>query len=343
MVHEPTMGMHHDAVVLGAALKSIRPDIEVYSMDIPWNPNLDYEAEIFIPSRIRELAPYDAIFLFEHLYGNSPLRSVDFGRKRVFVPNVEWILPQDEVEIVKCKPDAIVYKNHFSKSMCDKIAGFGEVLVRAVTGWSSRDFSGEPHLTVEKDFKSFLHIKGMSDQKQTSLVLQAWLDNPDFPPLTIVASMHDNFLIPVALRAADNVEIIFRTLPEHALHAHQARCGVHIYPSYAEGFGHSLNEARVCRSVLITTDGPPMKDLVQHRETGFLVPVRKADVSDLRRSQSYEIRLDALIETIREVIATPVATLREIAAQSRNAYLADQGLFHQRIGEVFGPDGELPL
>jgi glycosyltransferase involved in cell wall biosynthesis len=50
--------------------------------------------------------------------------------------------------------------------------------------------------------------------------------------------------------------------------------GVHVCPSLAEGFGHYLNEARASGALVITTDMPPMNELVRP-EAGVLVPCSK--------------------------------------------------------------------
>jgi len=343
MVHEPTMGMHHDAIVLGEALREAIPGIQVHTLDIPWNPNLDYASPLHVSPDLQTLAPFDAVFLFEHLYGHSPLRSAKFTRKCVFVPNVEWVLPPDEAEILYRPPDVILYKNAFSRELCEQIPGFREVPIGTVTGWTSIDFSPGGHDAAEKSFRSFLHVKGLSDQKQSALVLETWLDHPEFPQLTVIASPHDNFHISVPLKAGANVEVIFRKLPTQELRRYQLTCGVHVYPSYAEGFGHSLNEARVCRSVLVTTGGPPMSDLVEHRETGFLVPVQDSDVTRLRRSMSYEIRASAFSDLVEEVLAIPERKLRDIGQCARDAYLQDKKHFHARIRETFGSSGLSPM
>jgi glycosyltransferase involved in cell wall biosynthesis len=341
MVHEPTVGMHHDAVCLAKALRKIEPGIRVHSLDIPWNPNLDYECPLQLPKEVSSAAPFDAVFLFEHLYGNPPLRAPAFARRRIFIPNLEWILPQDEIEILIRKPDAILYKNRFSRDMCERIPGFNDVPVRELTGWTSWDFRQAGKVSAKKDFHSFLHVKGLSDQKQTSLVLGAWLENPDFPRLTIIATMHDSFHIPVPLRAAHNVEIVFRKIPPDELRGYQEAHGVHIYPSVLEGFGHSLNEARICESVLVTTDGPPMNDLVAHGQTGFLIPVQHT--AAVRRSISYEIEQAALTRTVRSTLGMSEEQLSRVGAQARKAYLADNHSFNTRIAEIFGATGPLCL
>src|ERR1700758_1134377 len=99
MVHAPTAGLHHDAVVLADALREILGEVEVASLDIPWNPALAYTGPVNVPPEIQARAPFDIAFHFEHLYGHAPLRSTDFARRRVFVPNIEWLMDRDEEEI----------------------------------------------------------------------------------------------------------------------------------------------------------------------------------------------------------------------------------------------------
>ena len=41
MVHAPTTGLHKDAAVLGDALRRAVGEVEIQSLDIPWNPALD--------------------------------------------------------------------------------------------------------------------------------------------------------------------------------------------------------------------------------------------------------------------------------------------------------------
>jgi glycosyltransferase involved in cell wall biosynthesis len=335
MVHAPTTGLHNDAAVLGDVLKRIVGDVEVDSLDIPWNPALDYEKPANVPPEIRARAPFDIAFHFEHLYGHAPLRSTQFARRRVFVPNIEWLMARDEQEVRAHPPEGILYKNRFTKDLCEAIGGFSGIGVRAVTGWTSRDFSHTPPPKA-KDFRAFLHVRGVSVQKNAEVLVSAWRANPDFPPLTLITSPRDDFHSSPWARSAHNIEIIARELSARELRRYQQSHGIHVYPSYAEGFGHALNEARICGSVLVTTDAPPMSELVRDGNSGFLIPVQPQDVRPLERASKFEVQAAAVARTIRHVLATPPSRLAQFGQSAREPYVRDRLNFHSRIRDVIG-------
>ena len=338
MVHAPTAGLHNDAVVLADALRRLVGEVEVASLDIPWNPALDYEKPVDVPPEVQARAPFDIAFHFEHLYGHAPLRSPDFARRRVFVPNIEWLMTRDEQEVLAYRPDGILYKNRFTQDRCEKIPGYSSIGVRLVTGWTSRDFPRAVALRP-KDFRSFLHIRGVSVQKNAEVLLSAWHSNPDFPPLTLITSARDDFHVSPLVRSAHNIEIIARELSAAEVRRYQQTHGIHVYPSYAEGFGHAQNEARICGAVLVTTGAPPMSDLVTAGNSGFLIPVHSQDVSPLERSTKFRVQAATLASTIRQVLATPLARLAEFGQTAREHYLRDQLSFHSRIRDVLRASG----
>lgn len=337
MVHAPTTGLHNDAVVLADALRRLVGEVEVASLDIPWNPALDYEKPVNVPPEVESRAPFDIAFHFEHLYGHAPLRSPGFARRRVFVPNIEWLMPRDEQEVLAYRPAGILYKNRFTRDRCEEIPGYSSIGVRVVTGWTSRDFPREVPLRP-KDFRSFLHIRGVSVQKNAEVLLSAWHSNPDFPPLTLIASPKNDFYASPWARSAHNIEIIGGELSAAEVRRYQQTHGVHIYPSYAEGFGHAQNEARLCGSVLVTTGAPPMSDLVRGN-SGFLIPVSSQDVSPLGRSSKFQVQAARLASTIRQVLAIPRSRLAEFGQSAREHYVRDQLSFHSRIGDVLRASG----
>jgi glycosyltransferase involved in cell wall biosynthesis len=330
MVHAPTRGFYNDAAILGEALRWGCGAAEIHTLEIPWDPALDYTQPIELPAAIQARAPFDIVVLFQQLYGHPPLRDPAFARCRVFVPNIEWLMPQDEAELAAHPPDVVLYKNTFTQQMCATVPGFSRAGLSAVTGWSSCD-AFEPSPRPSKDFRSFLHVRGVSHQKQASVLLSAWIANPDFPLLTIITSDSDELSVP---SSAHNVEIVMRKLTTEELRTYQCSRGVHVYPSYAEGFGHALNEARMCESVLVTTDAPPMMELAETGKTGFRIPIVRTDAAPFRRSTKFPVRVEALSSTIREVLATPVSRLAAIGRCARESYLQDKERFFISLREV---------
>lgn len=55
------------------------------------------------------------------------------------------------------------------------------------------------------------------------------------------------------------------------IRALQARFPAHACPSEREGFGHYLNEARAAGAAVLSTDHPPMSEMVRHGGSGVLV------------------------------------------------------------------------
>lgn len=337
-VHAPTVGFRKDVAVLGDALHRVVGDVELYSLVIPHAPAFEYEKPLKVPAGLESRAPFDIAFLFEHLYGHAPLRSADFARRRAFIPNVEWLMPQDEIESRSHPPDIVLYKNHFAGVRCEATRSFSGAPIRIVTGWTTPDFHPTGGLRP-KDFRSFLHVRGFSIQKRTELLLSVWRSNPDFPPLTLISSPAIRFQTATDMRSTHNVDVIVRELSEAELRHRQQAHGIHVYPSCAEGFGHALNEARICGSVLVTTGAPPMDELVTQDASGFLIPVAPADISPLRRGMKFEVRAAALASTIRQVLATPASRLAEFGQHARTRYVGDFLRFHSRIRNMLSAAG----
>ncbi|MCC6139078.1 MAG: glycosyltransferase family 4 protein [Nitrospira sp.] len=88
-------------------------------------------------------------------------------------------------------------------------------------------------------------------------------------------------------------------------------------PSYREGLPKVLLEAAACGKAMVATDVPGCREVVRHRETGLLVPVRNAH---------------ALADAIAELLSNP--GLRT-ALGERARSLAVQQYATAQIGEAF--------
>lgn len=130
-----------------------------------------------------------------------------------------------------------------------------------------------------------------------------------------------------------NINCIAKYVDDDELRLVQNRHGVHLCPSEAEGFGHTLVEAMSCGAVVITTDGPPMNEMVTP-DRGALV--RYGRTGRQRLGTNYFVDVDALEKSIVSVMAMPEAEKRALGASARRWYQSNGEFFRQRVVELVG-------
>src|SRR5690606_13808773 len=106
-------------------------------------------------------------------------------------------------------------------------------------------------------YDTFFHLAGKSPSKGTEALVAMWARHPEWPQLTIV--QHPRRAKPIGV---PNIRHVVRYVESSELTALQNRHGIHLCPSRVEGFGHYINEASGCAAVVLTTDAPPMNELV---------------------------------------------------------------------------------
>jgi hypothetical protein len=127
-----------------------------------------------------------------------------------------------------------------------------------------------------------LHLSGQSALKGSEAVVEAWSRHPEWPELTVVrrARRYGGEEAP-PLPSLPNVRYLTEFVADSELRHLQNACEVHVIPSQAEGYGHVIGEAMSCAAVVVTTDAPPMNELVTP-ERGVLIRVARSE--QMRRS-----------------------------------------------------------
>jgi glycosyltransferase involved in cell wall biosynthesis len=176
--------------------------------------------------------------------------------KNVLIPNAECFRPASAPFLGQM--DAV-----FAKTQ-DAVVIFRELGARVeFMGFISAD-RRLTNLDQPRETEA-LHVAGRSLLKGTESILDAWQRHPEWPRLTVVRSRTDYEHAPVPWRprtAGPNVTIIEERLSEQALRTLQNVKRLHIATSESEGFGHSIVEAMSVGAVVVTTDAPPMNELV---------------------------------------------------------------------------------
>lgn len=201
---------------------------------------------------------------------------IRFAKRNILIPNQEWFqqwqcryLSQMDEVWVKTR----VAERAFSKFGCKvRFMGWASVDRRVAT------LRGPKTLTA-------LHIAGRSRVKGTEAILDVWGENPQWPVLRVLRSMHAYDGQPISWRSrpsAPNIQIISERVDERTLGRLQNESSIHLCPSEVEGFGHIIQESTSVGAVVIVTDAPPMNEMITPA-TGILVAAERSEPMRLGR------------------------------------------------------------
>ena len=264
-----------------------------------------------VPARLRDLilklqrkmngwrwhkSSYDLVIHLENVRPNKITASC----ANWLIPNQEWFPEKhlhylNDLDEVLCKSREamrLFSKHHPSVSF---ISFSSPCIPKIKTG-------------EDETFRSFLHVAGRSRFKGTSNVIEAWRKHPEWPDLTLVCEPHlIKFSLPTNVR--------HHTSPsDEELNELQSRAKLVIIPSEVEGFGQVLLEAMAYGGVLITTDAPPMNELVS-RERGYLISYERT--SNLGIGTRYLTTPEMVEDVVSEVISSPQRKLHQLSCNAK--------------------------
>lgn len=334
VVYPDTYGNAHDADVLSASLKQAFPDCSVASLPMRAHLYADYRSDVSALCPSPKGGTYDALFLIEHARLNPPFFNPGFARRIIYVPHVEWVMPVDEENLSLGLIDTVLAKNDYTRSILETLPCMKKVKRVVISGWTSRDpgLSCDPWNVAR--FDRFLHARGVSHLKQTDVVVETWRRHPEWPQLLVTAYTRDPISFAEPLSYGPNISVILRRQTAEELTALLESHGVHIMPSRAESFGHALNEARSVGALLVTTDAPPMNNLVEPGRTGVLVKAERAMGEPHFRSKMFPVKPADFETAISSVLDMPLPQRVEMGRRARTAFEVERAAFHRAIASL---------
>ncbi len=174
-----------------------------------------------------------------------------------------------------------------------------------------------------------LHLSGQSAVKGSEAVVEAWSRHPEWPQLTVVrrARRYGGEETP-PLPLLPNVRYETDYLPDDQLRQLQNDCEVHVIPSQAEAYGHVIGEAMGCAAIVVTTDAPPMNELVAP-DRGVLIRVARSE--PMRRSRRNYIDVADLEDKLNEVFAMSPQRRAELGRNARAWYDSQNQRFERAL------------
>ncbi|MDZ4673936.1 MAG: glycosyltransferase [Gemmatimonadota bacterium] len=247
------------------------------------------------------------------------------ARRNVLVPNQEWFDPSWLPHLPAF--DLVLTKTRYAEQ---RFRALGATV--SYIGFTSEDRRMRP---APPPVDGVLHLAGRSLQKGTDAILEVWSRRPDWPTLTVVQRPpHPGY----PLDHPELPNVVYRTdrVPDSELQQLQNAHQLHLCPSLAEGFGHTLVESMSCGAVLITTDGPPMNELVQP-DRGILVAAKAAERQGV--GQLYRADPQALEGAIDGALRLPAEERERLGVHARTWFEVNDAAFRNRLRGVLGELG----
>ena len=268
--------------------------------------------EKFSSNTFKGKPPYDVNLFLEDVVPAW----FDYAPINCLIPNQEWF--GDESRAYLPQFDYILCKTKFAEDIFQKLGCKTELI-----SFTSLD-RFRPQQS--KDYNLFFHLAGNNLQRATNTLVNLWLQHPEWPQLTVVQKRERARIV-----TASNIKFITEYLEDEVLAQYQNSQGIHVCPSEAEGFGHYIVEAMSCKAVIITTNAPPMNEII--------TPVRGllADYSNTKPHKlgiNYYVDPQSLEQKINEVLDMTYSQKKQLGENGRSWYLDNDKFFRQRIVEV---------
>ena len=238
---------------------------------------------------------------------------IPFSEHNILIPNQEWLRSGTQQLITKntkfwCK----------TQYACQKLDSLSQQIT--FLGFSSPDRRDS---NIQRKTNHYIHVAGKSDQKGTIPLLNVWQQHPEWPILRVISRnpAHQGY-------KQSNIELISDFLTEEQLSLLMNESVFHLCPSESEGFGHTIVEALSIGAIVITTNAPPMNELVDS-ECGFLVDWKSKKKQYF--SEMHSIDEQDLESVISKTLVLTEQKIKAMQVKSRLKYQYNTKQFHHQL------------
>jgi Glycosyl transferases group 1 len=263
--------------------------------------------------------PYELNLHLQDIYEGKFLL---LAKRNILIPNQEWFSESSLLPAI----DEVWAKTRLAEQI---FAGMG-CRVRFL-GWTGSDcrLPGPP---IPRTVGA-LHIVGSSEQKGTEALLDVWSSHPEWPLLRVLRRNHDYLGKPIpwpSRACCRNIQIISERVDEDSLKRMQNETAIHLCPSEAEGFGHIIVESMSVGALVITTDAPPMNEIIT-TANGLLVEAERSEA--MRLGRRYFVSRDDLERKIAQALNMSERHRNSLGQSARAWFEANDITFRARLEE----------
>lgn len=184
---------------------------------------------------------------------------------------------------------------------------------------------------------------GGSFHKGTRLVIDCWLSKPEFPQLDLFIYDHEHHGLfglehDNRIHEANNINLTTSRVDAFALGRAIAEASFFLCPSVMEGYDHYVNQARASGGVIVTSNAPPLNELISSSAMGVYVKDTKR-VKDAKQQgheqQQAALSVDDICGAVERVIDDISLSKRQaMAEKARREYHIDTAFFGCAMQEL---------
>jgi len=260
LISQPSPGLLQDRVVVKEILQAIGYEVEDLTI-----PSVYFQTGQVYPNPA-DWSEHAIVIMFEHVFqfANKPLVST------LFV-NPEWLLPRDIALLNRNEVDILLAKSRDAEKRLRN--GFQNIQV-VYTGFASKQIDR----LCAPDFSKSLHVKGYASQKGSNVIFDMYRNDirSELPPCVCTMRSSDKAMPLFISHISSTCKVVIRNIEQRAMDKMSSRFGIHLCPSIREGFGHYIFGPMSIGSLVVTSDAPPMNEIVDP-DCGVLVPAQILD------------------------------------------------------------------
>jgi hypothetical protein len=310
----------------------------------PYNTKgLDADANIF-KNIIQKVYPHYTIIIDTqeaklhsvddvHIYiSNTSEHLLKWAKTKMFMINHELFMQKDKDKDVLKNIDIVLARNNvgfkWASDIKEKYGLRYKVKLIKFT-------SNIPIVDIEKNWNMILHTAGEHHWKQTDAIIKAWIEHDDLPTIIITCTdqCYRNIQKLIPSKLPKNIVLYDSLIPKDDFIKIKNRIGIHLCPSIVEGFGHYINEARKVKSLVITSNLPPMNELIDN-SSGVLI-----DCKDIGKKKNGAdlcfISSDDIYKAVVRTINIDIDVRIKMVESAYNNFLDDYTYFEKAITELF--------
>ena len=208
---------------------------------------------------------------------------------------------------------------------------------------SNKNFNKISNKISNKNFNKVIHLAGKSPYKMTDVVLKTWHNNKSLPHITItcfnrcLTDCNNNLQKDnnqQYIKESSNIKLYTDLVPHNIINELKSNSGCYMCPSVKEGYGHYINEGRYNGAVVITTNAPPMNELINN-SNGILIDCIKKPYNRCEFLYEYFVSEKDVLKAMNKYLNLSEKEKIDLGQNAKKQFINDTAFFEKQMKNLY--------